>query len=353
MSKYIISEVEIQKLAQELSTENESLLRKRLFELRKEGIDLHDLASMFIVGPDECQNPAVGYYIVTKMLKNELAKYEEIYCLFTGRGKAKNRPKAFRMTQEPDFREPSSDVLLFKSEFTLGIPWSELTNDRFWKEQQNGVEKRNRREEKFQKFSTILNICFVIIPSLLILAFPYFLYINWNGCLGEEIPSCSLYALSFLSIILIGRHFMVKRNDIGLSAIESIGYSLKTLEKIGRGKKKPRHIPVGFWIIALILYIMGGMTMIPLFKSICCILYPGITLIIWGLYLFLYLPMANIYTDIAHMMQRDPSFVEDAEYGRGTAVGAAFLSFMTIAGSVIGTIIWAFIVIKNFSYFFG
>ena len=298
-----------------ISTEIDSLAsksekRKKLFEIKRSGINLHELACAFLMGNEDYKNEKLGFYILQTMIKTQESIAEQVFCRFYGKGVSKNRGKAGDTFYESFSHKEVESIVLFDSPYSTPISFKSFIDGDDWKK---GIEilERNREKREIKEYrkqqrikyknafarGLYLAICGAIIVAFVLLSNHYF------GSIGLKISSISLAILMF------------------------VGF--KSLEYFKSPKNK-------FNIIALII-VLGILPLIPGVKVLTTILYPS--LIILGLVQLIFW---------VRFWNEDYSNVDNSRY---FAIGAVCCSFILLIGIVILTFIWGLIVFNNLAFF--
>ena len=116
---------EISKLLEDLPSKSER--RSKLFELKRKGINIHDVACAFLMGSSEVRNEAMGFYILKSFIKTDASEAEQIYCLLKGKGIRKNSPKAhWQLESFLDNHSGAEDLVLFDSPFSDSFTLSSI-----------------------------------------------------------------------------------------------------------------------------------------------------------------------------------------------------------------------------------
>ena len=345
---------EISQLLDDLPTKSER--RSKLFELKRKGINIHDVACAFLMGSSEVRNEAMGFYILKSFIKTDASEAEQIYCLLKGKGIRKNSPKAhWQLESFLDNHSGAKDLVLFDSPFSDSFTLSSILDDKDWKKVDDKIqfvrEKNAKRERKLRKFRFPIIFFFEIVPILIFLSYPLWAVFLWPTSLGNKISVVCLSIIFLFNLGAIISHFKGTYNDAGLTLIETLGNLNKNIEKIAKGKQKPNDIPYGFWVITICLAIPVVFCFLPILKYVSCWLLPSLTIIVIVLY-WVYSAVGSVQQEIYKIRQRDPNFVEDVEYGRGIGVGSAFILVMSFAAGIIVAVLWGLYFASHFNTFF-
>lgn len=311
MNSKLLTSEELKSISTEIdSLASRSEKRKKLFEIKRSGINLHDLACAFLMGNDEYRNEKLGFYILQTIIKTQESIAEQIFCRFYGKGVSKNRGKAEEKFNESFSHTDIESIILFDSPYSTPISFKSFIDGDDWKK---GIEtlERNREKREIKEYKKqqrikyknafasglYLVICGAIIVAFVLLNKHYF------GSIGLKISSISLAILMFVGLISLG---FVKSQ-----------------------KNK-------FNIMALII-VLGILPLIPGIRVLTTILYPSliilglVQLIFWGSFL-----------------SGDHSNVDNSHYLASGAVGC---SIFLLFGIVVLTFIWGLIVFNHLTFF--
>lgn len=326
-----LTEQQIIHLATELSTDSKAELRKQLFKLKKEGINLYDLSCAFLFGKEEFRNYKVGYYILDKMHMG--SEYEKEYCKFFGIGTRKQCRQTCMLLGFDNLLNNFYQEDLFQSKYTL-TPRSltdiarttqfKIELDHYRKQKIQAIEFKQEKQEsekRYNKYGFVLDIILIFLPLIVALVPYWYVYMNFGSCVACNIAAIAMPIWYFILLFACAKaygHPVFSRYTSFLLGI--IIY-----------KREP-------WIITAIIWGVGLLSLYKYSSLALCLLY------LIGLFVGIgYLAQQHIFASASKSSEWNES--------PGVAAGAVGCVLLTFVGLAVLFIIAIVKIVSNFNYF--